>query len=479
MGAVYRARDPELDRPVAIKLMLDATPDFVARFRREAQAIARLTHANIVQVFDFGVDEQGNPYFVMELVEGRPLDAILRERGALPPIEAIRIVRQAAEGLAAAHRAGIVHRDVKPSNLILDGRGSVKLVDFGIARVATPSGNLALTGTAALLGTPGYMAPEQAQGKPVDPRVDIYALGLTLYEVLAGEPPYHADDPMSLVLKNLQEPLPDLRRRNPQLPEELVHLVETMSEKAPERRLQSCEAVLRALDEIVERIETDRLGVGHAGTAMAITDPASSPKVPSSAGPRARWLVTAVPIGLVALAGAWLLVNKRPPSRGPAVAIATGSPTRSGVGARSGPLRVAVLRFRNVGNDPTLVALEQGIGESALTLLAGASKDMSLVERADIDSEVKEIDRAGDFHFDRLTVAQAGRLQGIEYAVQGGFQKAGSQLRISARLVRVETGEIVDSASVTGAAAEVFEAQDAIATALRERLLALVAREKR
>src|SRR5262245_39837070 len=126
MGAVYRGRDPELDRPVAIKVMLQASPDFVARFRREAQSIARLTHANIVQVYDFGVDEDDNPYFVMELIEGTPLDKLVRERGRLTPVEAMRLIRQAAEGLAAAHRAGIVHRDVKPSNLIVDGRGALK-----------------------------------------------------------------------------------------------------------------------------------------------------------------------------------------------------------------------------------------------------------------------------------------------------------------------------------------------------------------
>ncbi|MFI5288644.1 MAG: serine/threonine-protein kinase, partial [Polyangia bacterium] len=210
MGAVYRGRDPELDRPVAIKVMLDASPDFVARFRREAQSIARLTHPNIVQVYDFGVDTESNPYFVMELIDGTPLDKIVRERGRLPPLEAVRLIRQAAQGLAAAHRAGIVHRDIKPSNLIVDGSGTLKLVDFGIARVATPAGQ-ALTAAAALMGTPGYMAPEQAAGKPVDHRADIYALGLTLFELLAGAPPYAAADPISLVVKNLQEPLPDLR----------------------------------------------------------------------------------------------------------------------------------------------------------------------------------------------------------------------------------------------------------------------------
>src|SRR5581483_5069862 len=225
MGAVYRGRDPELERPVAVKVMLDSTPDFVARFRREAQSIARLTHANIVQVYDFGVDGEGNPYFVMELIDGTPLDKIIRDRGRLAPADAVNLARQAAEGLAAAHRAGIVHRDVKPSNLIVDGRGGVKLVDFGIARVRE-GGGAQLTNAAALMGTPGYMAPEQAAGgKPVDHRADIYALGLTLYEMLAGHPPFQADDPISLVVKNMQEPLPDLRMSSDGIPEELVRLV--------------------------------------------------------------------------------------------------------------------------------------------------------------------------------------------------------------------------------------------------------------
>src|SRR5207248_8177178 len=134
---------------------------------------------------------------VMELVDGIPLDKILRDRGRLAPADAVAIARQAAEGLSAAHRAGIVHRDIKPSNLIIDGRGHCKLVDFGIARVQ--AGGPQLTNAAALMGTPGYMAPEQAMGKPVDHRADIYALGLTLFEMLCGRPPFEAEDAISLV----------------------------------------------------------------------------------------------------------------------------------------------------------------------------------------------------------------------------------------------------------------------------------------
>ena len=516
MGAVYRGRDPELDRPVAIKVMLDATPDFVARFRREAQSIARLTHANIVQVYDFGVDDEGNPYFVMELIDGTPLDKIVRDRGRLAPIEAIRIITQAAEGLAAEHRAGIVHRDVKPSNLIVDGRGTVKLVDFGIARVAT--GGTALTGAAALMGTPGYMAPEQAAGKQVDHRADIYALGLTLFELLAGQPPYEAADPISLVVKNMQEPLPDLRVRGFGIPDELVRLVEQMGAKDPDQRLQSCEAVVAALDDLASQMKTGKVDMANAATdripptnvhakqadvRRAVAAGAStggSKKAPVGLIAGAALGLVAIGVGAVLyLRGGHEPVNvndnvnvsvnvKRPgdttnpPTKVPMGDVIANAkqlppPLKSGQGLAKGPLRVAVLKFKNVGADPALEMLSQGIGETAMSALTGSTQGVQLIERNDIESDVGEIDRAGDAHFDALTVAKLGQLKGIEYAVQGGFQKAGSKLRITARFVRVENGELLDTLMVTRPAKDVFAAQDAVAKGLREKLLALAAKE--
>ncbi|HEX9102778.1 MAG TPA: serine/threonine-protein kinase, partial [Polyangia bacterium] len=273
MGAVYRGRDPELDRPVAIKVMLHATPDFVQRFRREAQSIARLAHANIVQVYDFGVDGDGNPYFVMELIDGTPLDEIVRTRGKLPPLEVVRLGKQAAAGLAAAHRAAIVHRDVKPSNLIVDGRGHLKLVDFGIARMESGA---QLTNAAALMGTPGYMAPEQASGKKVDARADIYALGMTMFELLAGGPAFTSDDPIALVVMNIQNPLPDLRVFAPGTPDELVQLVEMMVQKDPEARIQSCDAVVAALEDIEARLRTGTASFDKRTDQAAAAIPATN-----------------------------------------------------------------------------------------------------------------------------------------------------------------------------------------------------------
>jgi serine/threonine protein kinase/TolB-like protein len=514
MGAVYRGRDPELDRPVAIKVMLHATPDFVTRFRREAQSIAKLAHANIVQVYDFGVDGDGNPYFVMELIDGTPLDAIVQQRGKLPPLEAVRLGRQAAAGLAAAHRAGIVHRDVKPSNLIVDGAGNVKLVDFGIARMDAGS---KLTNAAALMGTPGYMAPEQASGKKVDQRADIYALGMTLFELLAGGPAFTSDDPIALVVMNIQNPLPDLRTFAPGTPEELVQLIEMMVRKDPEERLQSCDAVVQALEDIEARLKTgtgqhdrrtDRAAIPStnvhgerpASVNAAVAAGLQSFEIPKKGGGSSKSLAIGIGVAVVTLAAGVgvvmyvkakppvdatttqppLVVQKTPPVEQPkqtdvAVEQHAKLPTGSKI---DGPLRVAVLKFKNVGNDKDLGMLELGIGETAVNAMAAAGGGVTLVERSDIESDIGEIDRAKDEHFDKSTLAQKGRLEGVQMAVQGGFQRAGKQVRITARFIRVENGEILDTLTVTRPARDLFGAQDEVAKGLKQKLLALAALEK-
>jgi TolB-like protein/predicted Ser/Thr protein kinase len=523
MGAVYRGRDPELDRAVAIKVMLQTTPDFVARFRREAQSIARLAHANIVQVYDFGVDGEGNPYFVMELIDGTPLDELARQRGRLSALDVVRLGRQAAEGLGAAHRAGIVHRDVKPSNLIVDGRGHVKLVDFGIARVA--DGGAQLTNAAALMGTPGYMAPEQAMGKKVDARADIYALGMTLFELLAGGPAFMADDPIALVVMNMQQPLPDLRQHAPDVPEELAQLIEMMAAKDPEARVQSCDAVVTALDGLELQLRsgvtanerrTDveapaaipPTNVGRRPSPVPVVDGATP--LASAGAPSRMPLVVGALAGLVVvggLVGFWLMrpkavepiaanpqiVPERPtanplPTTVPKPDVpATTAPTVPTVprvdvptteARAGGPLRVAVLKFKNVGAEASLAMLELGIGETAVNAMAQAKGDVTLVERSDIESDVGEIDRANDEHFDKATLAQKGKLEGVQVAVQGGFQRAGNKVRITARFVRVANGEIVDTLTVTRPVRDLFGAQDEVARGLSQKLLALASAQK-
>ena len=252
MGAVYRAFDPSLQRTVAIKVMLGQNPEFLARFEREARAVAKLSHPNVVQVYDFGRDEQDNPYFVMELLPGRSLDSLLKEKGPLPALKVVDVLRQAADGLQAAHAVGIVHRDIKPHNLMLDDQGNVKLVDFGIARDLASTDEL--TSTQATPGTLHYMAPEVLSGQAADARADIYALGLVGFHLLAGKPPFTGQSAVAVAMKQINEPLPDLRDEVPSVPASLRRLIERMTEKRVTSRVQSCADVSREASLIAHEI---------------------------------------------------------------------------------------------------------------------------------------------------------------------------------------------------------------------------------
>jgi eukaryotic-like serine/threonine-protein kinase len=477
MGTVYRARDPELDRVVAIKVLVDSSPAFVARFRREAQSVAKLAHPHVVQIYDVGLDEGGKPYFVMELLAGRPLDKLLREEGRQAPDAALRIGEQAADALAAAHAIGIVHRDIKPGNLVLDGRGQLKVVDFGIARVTRDDVH-ALTNGATLLGTPGYMAPEQAQGKPVDGRADVYALGVTLHELMTGKPPFPGSDPISILVKSLEEPLPDLRRAPVPIPDEVASVIEKMTAKDPEARYPTMQAARTAM---AAAIRTPRFAVGSLPDAQGGTEAVVPPTAVTELTPRPAmwpWAVAGALLAIAAFAG-WRFLP-----RGETAAVGVAQPVDAAptptprVAPMTGPLRVAVLKFKNLSGDAALDMLETGIGETAIAALAGQLPGIALLERSDLESNITEIDRAGDLHFDRASVAALGKLQGIEFAVLGAVQRAGDEIRITARLVRVVTGEVLYSMTHTGKGS-LFEAQDAVAKLVDEKLRLLVAKEGR
>jgi len=226
MSTVQQALDPRLERRVAVKLLaehLAEDSNFVARFRREALAAARLVHPNIVQVFDFGLDEPtGQHFIVMELVDGPSCAQLLRDHGTLPPDEVLDVVGQACRGLEHAHRHGVVHRDVKPGNLLRSSDGVVKLADFGIAKATEQS---SITQVGSVLGTAAYLAPEQARGEEAGPPADLYALGVVTYQLLSGRLPYEASSLSELALKQQREvPLP-LDAVNPEIPPTLARAV--------------------------------------------------------------------------------------------------------------------------------------------------------------------------------------------------------------------------------------------------------------
>jgi serine/threonine-protein kinase len=303
MGAVYKARDPAIDRVVAVKTiggvllaLAEQRDEYLERFRREARAAGRLSHPNIVPVFDLGVDEaSGTPFIVMEHVAGVSLAVVLRENPLLPLDQALDIVEQIGRALEEAHGAGIVHRDIKPGNVLLDTRGRVKVGDFGIARL--PESELTQTGVG--MGTPGYVAPEVLKGAPADARADVFSLGVVAYQLVTGRKAFEGATRDSLALQILQHEPPAPRQVRPDLPAAVSDAIVHALAKDPERRTSSAAAFLNAL----------RSPDGARSATQTVLSPAP-PAGPSGGPRRALLLVGAALVALLGVA-AWLATRDR------------------------------------------------------------------------------------------------------------------------------------------------------------------------
>ncbi len=310
MASVYRAHDTLLERNVALKLLHEhhgQDAEYVDRFRREARAAAQLTHPGIVTVIDRG-EADGRQFIVFEYVDGDTLKDIVERSGPLPARRVIELGLEIGRAIAFAHQQGVIHRDVKPQNVLLGSEGRAKVADFGIARTIDAAGH---TESGTILGTSHYIAPEQARGEVVDAQTDVYSFGVVLFELLVGDVPYDGDNFVTVALKHVNEPVPSVLERRPDCPLRLAALVERMLAKSPSERPPS-------MDEVVHELEVCLADLGtqpDGDSTMILKSPVAATRRPRPPKPRARrrrrgLLLLLALLGVVAAAAAALLLTR-------------------------------------------------------------------------------------------------------------------------------------------------------------------------
>lgn len=454
MGVVYKGLDTRLNRHVAIKLLPDAfqsDPKARKRLLQEARAAAQLDHPNICSVYS--VEELPDSLgIVMQYLEGRSLKEVCAD-GPMPLPAFYEMALQLVAGLEAAHDKGIVHRDVKPSNVMVMPDGKAKLVDFGLASSLTHAAET--TTTVSTGGTPAYMAPEVLLGQPADARSDLFALGQVFYEMLAGCSPFpHATTATVIDAILNREPAP-LTTTRKDLPAELQRIVVRLLAKKPDERYQSA-ADLRA--------DLERLRAQNA--------PAAGHAV--SSGRRTRTLLwgAVTVIAVLIVAGVWFA--SRPPSGrsenqaipAPAASPRTATPPAAAANSE-GKVSIAALPFANMQKDPKWSQFEQGIGDAFTDSFARDGR-FRVVERAQLDKVLEELKLNRSEVVDPATAQRIGKMIGARYMVVGSFQVFEGQMRLNARMVRVETGEIVSAMSQTGTASDALALSDRTAQEFRK-----------
>jgi tRNA A-37 threonylcarbamoyl transferase component Bud32 len=321
MSTVYRAFDTVLERPVAIKMMhreIAADADHLERFRREARSVAQLNHPHVVTVIDAGEEpadgqgdhdgQMGMPYIVLEFIDGEMLKDVIRREAPLEIVQAIAYAIEIARALGAAHERHIVHRDVKPQNILISAEGGAKITDFGIARTLTEEG---LTMAGRVLGTTDYVSPEQALGHPVTGQSDLYSLGIVLYEMLTGEVPFHGDSPVAVAMKHVREQIPDVQLKRPHLSAATAAVIDRATAKDLARRYPDAATMAAALEEVLA-LEASRSGqvTGEVTTVLRSLPGRARRRLPWRMRHPARWVASLALLGAIAAIAAILAAGQ-------------------------------------------------------------------------------------------------------------------------------------------------------------------------
>lgn len=410
MGAVYQARDYELERLVALKVIrpeLANHPATLRRFKQELILARQISHRNVIRIFDLGAAD-GVRFISMEFVDGRDLATWLEEQGKLSPAEAADVVVQILNGLEAAHAEGVVHRDLKPRNIMVSPQGKITVMDFGIARSADAAG---LTRTGALVGTPEYMSPEQARGAPVDARSDLFSLGIILYELLTGIRPFQADNPMASLLKRVQEDARPPLELDPAIPAKLSQIAVKSLARDPDARYQSAREMRQAIEE---------------WQGVAAAPPAAGAKPAPRVGRRSAIAAGVAALAVLAVLGVWY--------------------RQTAASRQATPRKTVSILIADFTNSTFDKVLDQTL-ESALALALEGAPFINLSDRAEASRVAGQL-RAGVTALDEQVARLVALRQGIGVVVAGSIAPRSSGYLLSARTLDAVTGNVLLSQEV-------------------------------
>ncbi|HEY7513120.1 MAG TPA: protein kinase, partial [Vicinamibacteria bacterium] len=428
MGRVYKVRDRELDKVIALKTIRGASDaESIQRFKHELVLARKVTHKNVVRIYDLG-EAEGTKYFTMEYIEGTSLKDFIRERGKVPPAEAVAIARQVLGGLREAHDQGVVHRDLKPQNIMVDAARQAHLMDFGIARSTETAG---MTATGAVVGTPDYMSPEQVKGEKAGPPSDIFSFGVILYEMITGGVPFHGDDAMSKILMRLTRKPRAPRELNKDVPKYLEQVVQKCMEVDVALRYKDAGSILADL----ERHHVDR------GITVRMRRTVERQRKP---------LLALSVIAPFVLAG-WWWTTRKPPV------------------AQEGPVHtLAIVPFTNATGAAEYDWMRGGLPEMLVTDLSQSV----YVRPVPGQRVLRVLDQAGvstQTRFDEAALESVSRLAPADSVLSGQFLESGGKLRLDLTLRKAGTG-VATPVKVETSAQDVFGAVDQITRAVKEHL---------
>jgi eukaryotic-like serine/threonine-protein kinase len=439
MGAVYKARDRELDRPVALKLIrpeLASNPSILARFKQELLLSRQVTHKNVIRIFDLG-DADGVKFITMEFVEGEDLRALIREKKKFSPEEAVEIMRQVCQALEAAHGVGVIHRDLKPQNIMRDRSGRILVMDFGLARTMESEG---LTQVGALVGTMEYMSPEQALAKELDQRSDLFTAGLILYELLTGKMPFKAESALASLIKRTQERAVPVSDHDGTIPGALSGVVSKCLERDANLRYQSATEMLRDLD----------AWQGKRAAATLGFHPAVKPWGQTIPWPLLTGIATVVVLAIVGYVFRASLLA--PPA------------------AKPGPVQsLAILPFRNASGDASLDWLGSSFADMLSTDI-GQSAQLRTVTPSNLHQILTDLRISSSTELDPSTIRRVADFSNAQRVIWGQYAKFGDQIRIDATLQDFKNDRSVPLKIEIPNEKEIPGAIDKLAESIREEL---------